>query len=103
MADVLSQITTCLGPEAMQSILDGATLGATQRAEEDPAVVEVDQEKEKEVQVTAGQVLVAIHVTNWAAAQREDPELDAVLHWLEAKKKTDLRRLLGVHASSEEG
>ena len=43
-----------------------------------------------------------MHVTNWTAAQREDPELDAVLHWLEAKK-TDLRTLLGEHASSEEG
>ena len=42
-------------------------------------------------------------VTNWAAAQREDPVLDAVLHWLEVKKKTDLRTLLGEHASSEEG
>ena len=52
MADVLSQITTHLGPEAMQSILDGASLGATQRAEgEDPAVVEGDQEKEKEVKL----------------------------------------------------
>ena len=50
MADVLSQITTCFGPEAMQSILDGATLGAAQRAEgEDPIMVEGDQEKEKEV------------------------------------------------------
>ena len=55
MADVLSQITSCLGPEAVQSILDGATLGAAQRAEgEDPAMVEGDQEKEKEVQVAAG-------------------------------------------------
>ena len=55
MADVLSQITTHLGLKAMQSVLDGATLGATQRAEgEDPAMVEGDQEKEKEVQVTAG-------------------------------------------------
>ena len=44
-----------------------------------------------------------MHVTNWAAAQKEDPELDAVLQWLEAKKKTDLRTLLGEHASSEEG
>ena len=44
-----------------------------------------------------------MYVTNWAAAQREDPELDAVLHWLEAKKKTDLRTLLREHASSEEG
>ena len=88
----------------MQFILDGATLGAAQRAEgDDPAVVEGDQEKEKEVQVTAGQVLVEMHVTDWATAQREDPELDALLHWLEAKKKTDLRTHLGEHASSEEG
>ena len=104
LADVLSQITTHLGPEAMQSVLDGATLGATQRAEgEDPAMVEGDQEKEKEVWVTAWWVLVEMHVTNLATAQREDPELDAVLLWLEAKKKTDLRTLLGEHASSEEG
>ena len=70
---------------------------------DDPAMVEGDQEKEKEVQVTAGQVLVEMHVTNWAAAQREDPKLDAVLCWLEAKKKIDLRTVLGEHASSEEG
>ena len=44
-----------------------------------------------------------MHVTNWATAQREDPELDAELCWLEAKKKTDLRTLLREHASSEEG
>ena len=43
-----------------------------------------------------------MHVTNWAAAQREDSKLDAVLHWLEANK-IDLRTLLGEHASSEEG
>ena len=58
----------------MQSILDG----------DDPAVVEGDQEKEKEVRVTAGCVLVEMHVTDWATVQREDPEPDAVLHWLEA-------------------
>ena len=44
-----------------------------------------------------------MHVNNWATAQREDPKLDAVLHWLEAKKKTHLRTLLEEHASSEEG
>ena len=65
-------------------------------------MVEGDQDKEKEVQVATGQVLVEMHVTNWATAQKEDPELDAVLHWLEAKK-TDLRTLLGEHASSQEG
>ena len=50
VADVLSQITTHLGPEAMQSILDGVTLGAAQRAEgEDPAMIEGDQKNRKEV------------------------------------------------------
>ena len=88
----------------MQSILDGATLGATQRAEgDDPAMVEGDQEIEKEVCVTTGQVLAKMHVTYWATAQREDPKLDAVLCWLEAKKKIDLRTLLGEYASSQEG
>ena len=55
MADVLSLITTHLGPEAVQVVLDGVTLGASQRAGgEDSAVIEGDQEKEKEVQVAAG-------------------------------------------------
>ena len=66
-------------------------------------MIEGDQQIEKEVQVTTGQVLVEMHVTNWAAAQKEDPELGAVLQWLESKKKTDLRTLLGEHSSSEEG
>ena len=42
-------------------------------------------------------------VTDWVAAQKEDPELHAVLQWFESKKKTDLRTLLREHASSEEG
>ena len=64
MADMLSQITTRLGPDAMQAILDRATIGASQRAEgEDPAVIKGDQEREKEVWVTAGWVLVQMHVT----------------------------------------
>ena len=55
MADTLSQITTCLGLETIQAILDGTAQGASQRAEgEDPAVIKGDQEKEKEVWVTAG-------------------------------------------------
>ena len=42
-------------------------------------------------------------VTDWATAQKEDPKLDAVLQWLEPKKKTDLRTLLREYVSSEEG
>ena len=101
---MLSQITTWLGAEAVQSILDGVTLGATLRVEDcDPAVVEGDHNIEKEVHVTAGWVLVKMHVANWAVAQRDNPVLDAVLNWLDVQKKTDLRTLLGEHASSEEG
>ena len=66
-------------------------------------MIKGDQEKEKEVQVATGQVLVEMCVTDWATAQKEDPELDAVLQWLEAKTKTDLKALLREHTSSEEG
>ena len=44
-----------------------------------------------------------MHVTNWPVAQKEDPELDAVLHWLGSRKKADLRTLLGECMMSEEG
>ena len=104
MADTLSQITTHLGLEAMQAILDGATLGTSQTVEGgDPTVIKGDQEREREVQVTAGQVLMEMHVTDWATSQKEDPKLGAVLQWLKSKKKTDLRTLLREHALSEEG
>ena len=50
MADALSRITTHLGLEAVQAILDGATIGAPQREEgKGPAVIEGEQQKEKEV------------------------------------------------------
>ena len=44
-----------------------------------------------------------MHVTDWAAAQKEDPEMDAVLQWLESKKEADLRTLLEECIMSEEG
>ena len=50
MADALSQIATHLGPEAVQAVLDGATIGASQRAEgENPTVIESDHQRETEV------------------------------------------------------
>ena len=58
---------------------------------------------EQEVRLTTGQVLVDdMHVTDWPAAQKEDPELSAVLHWLETRKKADLKTLLGECIMSEE-
>ena len=104
VADALSQVTTCLELETVQAILDGATMGTSQRVErENPTIIESDQQLEQEVQVTTGWVLVEMHVTDWAVAQKEDPELDAVLQWLGSKKKADLRTLLGECIMSDEG
>ena len=48
VADALSQITTHLNPEAMQSVLDGVTLGTAHRVEGcDPTVVEGDHNIER--------------------------------------------------------
>ena len=44
-----------------------------------------------------------MHVINWAAAQKEDPELDTFLQWLESRKKADLRTLLRECVMSKEG
>ena len=55
VANTLSCITTHLGPKAVQSVLDGVTLGTAHRAEgHDPLVVEGDHNVEKEVCVDAG-------------------------------------------------
>ena len=44
-----------------------------------------------------------MHITDWARAQKEDPELDAVLQWLSSKKKSNLKTLLRECVKSEEG
>ena len=103
-ADALSLVTTHLQPEAVQAVLDGAAMGASQRVEkESPAIIENNQCLEEEVHVAARRVLVEMHVTDWAKAQKEDPELDAVLQWLGSRKKADLRTLLGECIKSKEG
>ena len=88
----------------MRSILNGVTLGSVHQAEVyKPTIVEDDCCLEEEVHVTAAHACVQMHVTDWAEAQKEDPTLSAVLNWLKAQKKTDLKALLAEHAYSEEG
>ena len=66
-----------MDPETVKSILDGVTLGMAHQAEvHDPAMVEGNQCLEQEACVTAGCTLVEMHVTNWAEAQREDPNVE---------------------------
>ena len=46
----------------------------------DPTVVEGDHNIERDVHVATGQVQAKMNMTNWAAAQREDPVLNAMLN-----------------------
>ena len=47
VADALSRVMAHLRPEVVQAVLDGATVGASQRAErENPAVIKSDQQLE---------------------------------------------------------
>ena len=88
----------------VRSILNGVAFRAVHRVEvHDPAMVENDHHLEQEVCVAAGHALVQIHVMDWAETQREDPVLSAVLDWLKAQKKTDLKAILVKHTSSDEG
>ena len=80
MGDVLSWITTCLNPDMVRSILSGITLGAAHKAEiYDPGIVKDDHDLDQEVCVTTRCMLVQMHMTDWAEAQREDPVLSTVL------------------------
>ena len=88
----------------MKSILNGVALGTLHQAEiHDPAIVEGDQHLEQEVQEAAGHLLVEMHVTDQAEAQREDQILSAMLDWLKAQKQKNLKMLLVDHTSSKEG
>ena len=55
MADALSWVTAHLELETVQAILDGATVGTSQRVErENPTIIESDQQLEQEVRATTG-------------------------------------------------
>ena len=104
VVDALSWVTTWLDLDMAKSILNRVALGSVHWAKvHDPAIVKGDHHLEHEVCVAAGCILAQMHVTNWAAAQKENLMLSAVLDYLKAQKKTDLKALLAEHASSKEG
>ena len=98
--DALSQVTSKLDAETMKSIMDGITMGTTERADaHDPAVAKADEEIHKPVQETlilAQAACIDLHVTDWATAQQEDPILKTMIKWISGWKVQDLNHLLGV-------
>ena len=92
-ADILSQVTLKLDAEIMKFILEGVTMGMTERMDaQNPAVAKADQHINKPIQETvvlarAAQTCVDLHVTDWMTAQQEDPILknhDWVDLWMES-------------------
>ena len=85
----------------MKSILDGVTVGMTNRVDtQDPAVAKGDKDLHKPVQETAvltraAQAHVDLHVTDWVTAKQEDPILKTVIDWISNQKVQDLKHLLG--------
>ena len=69
----------------MKSILDGVTVGTARRANAyDWTVAKADERIHQQVEETAVQehathTLVNLHVTDWDAAQQEDPILKFVI------------------------
>ena len=55
------------------------------------------------VQDSATHACVNLHVTDWVAAQQEDPILHTVIEWISNWKVQDLKHLLGDTANTEKG
>ena len=106
-ADALSQVTLKLNVDTVKSILDGVTMGTTERADaHDPALAKADEEIHKPVQETSILIWAAcvdLHVTDWMTTQQEDSTLKTTIEWISGQKVQDLKHLLGDDANTEEG
>ena len=87
IADVLSWITTPPWPRHGEVCPRWSNLGATHRVEShDPAVVESDHGMKKRYLLLQAGLLLQMHMSDWAEAQREDSVLHTILDWLEPWK-----------------
>ena len=92
----------------MKFILDRISMGTIGNEDaHDPVVAETDEEVHKQVWGTAVQArathaCVNLHLTNWVAAQQEDPILKTMIEWISNQKVQDLKHLLGDNMNTEE-
>ena len=100
-ADALNQVTLKVDAEIVKSILEGVTMGMTNRVDiQDPAVAKADENIHRPVQETvvlarAAQTHVELHVTDWVTAKQENPILKTMVEWISNQKVQDLMYLLG--------
>ena len=93
----LSQVTSKLDTETVKSILDGVTVGMTERVDaHDPAVAEAGEDIhyhvwETAVLARATHAPVYLHVTDWVTTQQEDPILKTMIKWISNQWVQDLK------------
>ena len=74
---------------AMKAIFDNLTLGAGRRAELECNIDSLihDEMDSIEASVKSARLNSQMHVTNWAEAQWEDPEIKAAMVWCQLNRK----------------
>ena len=78
-----------MSPEAMKAVFNNLTSGASKRAEQEYNLSSATHREADfiEVSVKSARLSSQMHVTDWAEAQREDPEIEAVMDWCCFDKK----------------
>ena len=94
-------VMACLEPEAVQAILDGATMGISREQKERKWSKVTNGWNRKCGLPLASPSRNACHQLD--SGSKRNPELDAVRQWLGSRKKADLRTLLRECIMSEEG
>ena len=103
-----------MSSEAMKAIFDNLTSGTGRRAELEYSVDSATHCKADSIKVSVKSVRLStqMHVTDWAEAQCEDPEIEAAMDWCHLDKKKSepwteqlakLKSRLGTKKNTPEG
>ena len=87
-----------MSSEAMKAIFDNLTSGAGRRAKLEYNIDSVThcEANSIKVNVKSARLSTQMHVTDWAEAQREDPEIrDQSHHWLVLPQEEEIRAMDG--------
>ena len=78
-----------MSSEAMRAIFDNLTSGAGRRSELEYSVNSATHHEANSIGVSVKSMRLStqMHVTDWAEAQCEDPEMEATIDWCHLNKK----------------
>ena len=78
-----------MSSESMKAIFNNLTSGAGRRAEQEYNTDSAAHRKAESIEVNMklARLSTQMHVTDWAEAQHEDPEIEAAMDWCHLDKK----------------